>query len=274
MLDSEIKFSIIVPAYNASTTIVACIQSITSQTLSNIEVIVVDDCSTDNTLELVGNMSIDDCRVKKYKTVSNYGGPAGPRNFGIGKAGGRYIAFCDADDIWSPQKLEIQYFLMKKSQASLVCSQVKIFKDLKEVLDFEVFDPADVDFHNLTYAQLLKKDKIATSTCIIDTKYISKERLIFNEDKKYIAVEDYDLWLSLIENNRIKVISVRAVLCFYRQNGAGISSQKIAHSKKVIYMLNQHLKKRKVPFKGLMMLWIVANYILISLVERLKKDRF
>ena len=97
--------SVVLTTYNRADLISETIESILSQTFRNFELIVVDDGSTDNTEEVV--RSYNDERVHYIKT-DNWGGPAKPRNIGIKKAKGEYIAFCDDDDLWLPNKLEVQ----------------------------------------------------------------------------------------------------------------------------------------------------------------------
>ena len=107
--------SVIVPTYNRADLISETIESILNQTYKYFELIIVDDGSTDNTEEVIRKFK--DSRIKYIKT-DNWGGPARPRNTGIKKTKGEYIAFCDDDDIWLPKKLEKQIrvfkFLMKQ----------------------------------------------------------------------------------------------------------------------------------------------------------------
>jgi glycosyltransferase involved in cell wall biosynthesis len=100
-----VSISIIIPAYNRSDTIVYCIQSILNQTYQNFEIILVDDCSTDNTVELTEKLN--DSRIRIIKLDNNSGGQFA-RNTGIKNAQYDWIAFQDSDDEWLPLKLEKQ----------------------------------------------------------------------------------------------------------------------------------------------------------------------
>src|SRR5689334_21674594 len=104
--DSEPLVSVVIPAYNAGSTIKATIISVLNQTLSDIEVLVIDDGSTDNTADIVAAFSDTDKRISIIRSVNQ--GVARARNLGIEKSRGQYIAFVDADDIWHQTKLEKQ----------------------------------------------------------------------------------------------------------------------------------------------------------------------
>ena len=94
--------SIIMPTYNSSKTVLESINSVLNQTYKNWELLITDDCSSDNTIDLIS--SVKDERVRYFKLSAN-GGAGVARNNSIGQATGRYIAFLDSDDLWLPEKL-------------------------------------------------------------------------------------------------------------------------------------------------------------------------
>lgn len=104
--------SIIMPSWNTEKHIAKSIQSVLAQTYENWELIIVDDCSTDNTDEIVAGF--DDLRIKYLKNIQNTGA-ALTRNRALREANGEWIAFLDSDDIWMPEKLEKQVLFMKKN---------------------------------------------------------------------------------------------------------------------------------------------------------------
>ncbi|MGA3171443.1 MAG: glycosyltransferase [Chthoniobacteraceae bacterium] len=108
--------SVIMPCYNHAAFIQAAIDSILRQTHSELELIVVDDCSTDESADLIRTAASVDARVRFHLRSTN-GGVSGARNDGIEMAQGTLIAFCDADDIWLPHKLEFQVELLRRSPA-------------------------------------------------------------------------------------------------------------------------------------------------------------
>ena len=99
------QISVITPCYNAESTIRETIDSVLRQTFKDWELLIIDDCSTDNSAEIIREYSSRDSRIKYFKTEEKSGSPSTPRNIGIDNASGEYIAFLDADDVWLPDKL-------------------------------------------------------------------------------------------------------------------------------------------------------------------------
>lgn len=130
-MNKNISVSVILPAYNSSSFIGETIDSVLNQTFKNFELIVVDDGSTDKTKEIIEEFIKKDERVK-YFYQKNSGGPSKPKNFGISKAKGKYIAFLDHDDIWISDKLEKQLSSFKENKSNnlgIVSCYVKTFED-------------------------------------------------------------------------------------------------------------------------------------------------
>ncbi len=113
--------SVIMPTYNASKYLADSIESILAQTYTNLELIITDDCSTDNTRIILEEYSRKDPRVKVEYLKKNCG-PGIARNKSIERAQGRYIAFCDCDDRWFPEKLEKQIAHMTRKDCALCSS--------------------------------------------------------------------------------------------------------------------------------------------------------
>lgn len=107
--------SVITPCYNGANYIAACIESVLAQTLVNWEMLIVDDCSTDNSAEIILSYVKKDTRIRFFQTNKPSGSPAIPRNIAIDNAKGHYFAFLDCDDLWLPRKLEEQYSYILKS---------------------------------------------------------------------------------------------------------------------------------------------------------------
>lgn len=114
--------SVIIPTYNRANVIKKAIDSVLNQTYENLELIIVDDCSTDNTREIVGD--IDDPRIK-YVCLSKNSGACAARNKGIDMAKGQYIAFQDSDDEWLPSKLEKQLSVFEEHNPDIVFCKLK-----------------------------------------------------------------------------------------------------------------------------------------------------
>ena len=122
------KVSIITPSWNSEKYIEKTIESVQKQTYMNWEMIVVDDCSTDRTVEIVEKISKEDPRVRIIRQEVN-GGAAKARNRSLCEATGRYIAYLDADDIWKPTKLEKQVEFMKANHCGFSCASYEVIDD-------------------------------------------------------------------------------------------------------------------------------------------------
>lgn len=118
-MDNQINLfplvSVIIPCYNARNTIADTINSVLCQTYKNIEVLIIDDCSTDNSYEIINNYAACDTRIRFFKTTTPSGSPAIPRNIGLDNSHGTLIAFLDADDMWLESKLEDQITFMQSN---------------------------------------------------------------------------------------------------------------------------------------------------------------
>ena len=117
--------SIITPTYNSSIFIEETIRSVLNQTYTNWEMLITDDCSSDNTLQIIEAYQAKDERIKVFRLETNSGAGVA-RNISIRKASGKFIAFCDSDDKWLPQKLEKQINFLHKNNQSFTYSSYKV----------------------------------------------------------------------------------------------------------------------------------------------------
>lgn len=185
--------SVIIPTYNRSTWLAEAIQSIQLQAISDIEIIVADDGSTDNTADIVAQFG----QAVIYLRLPHRGQPAATRNAGLRIAQGEFIAFLDSDDLFLPDKLNKQLpILQANPNLGLVYSDGIFFRD----------DPAHPTGHVLTglptlsgdqaFAELLRGNFLAPPVVLIRRACIDAVGL-FDERVDFFAVEDYDLWLRL-----------------------------------------------------------------------------
>lgn len=212
--------SIITPAYNASADIEASIKSAIEQTYSNWEMLITDDCSTDNTREIILRYSNIDPRVILLQNKVN-SGPAEARNNSLNIAKGRYIAFLDSDDLWLPEKLESQIGYMNQKECGFCFTQYRRFVDLDETGRL-----IDVPDKKITYSQLLKGNCIYTSTVLID-KEVSGE---FKMTKTFY--DDYVLWLELLKKG-VHAYGLKKDLMRYRVRKGSVSRNKLNSAKEV-----------------------------------------
>lgn len=157
--------SIIVPVYNAEKVIESTIQSVQQQSFPNWELILVDDCSKDNSAGIIMRLANEDKRIKYHKLAQN-GGAAVARNYGIEKSKGRYLAFLDADDYWCQDKLSKQMELMKEKKSAFVYSAISMVDEDGNYINQHVTVPEMVD-----YKYLLKRTVIATSSVVLDMSH-------------------------------------------------------------------------------------------------------
>lgn len=207
--------SIITPCYNSEEFISQAIDSVISQTYSNWEMIIVDDCSTDNSATIIQEYAKKDIRIRYLKTKCSSGSPTLPRNMGIKEAKGRYIAFLDSDDLWLSNKLMSQIPLFKDDRVGIVYSYYeKMNEDGKKKGRVVKSKPLH------SYKSLLYGNEIGCLTAVIDVSKIGKCYF------QYIGHEDYALWLSILRKGFVAK-NVQQVLGYYRVRKVSVSSNKL-----------------------------------------------
>ena len=207
--------SIITPAYNAAAYIAETIESVLAQTYTNWEMLIANDCSKDNTSEIVQRYAAKDKRIKLINLKQN-SGAAVARNTAIQNAKGRYIAFLDSDDLWKKEKLQKQIQFMQQNGYAFIYSSYEHFKGTKENIQNQVQIPK-----SLNYNQALKGNQIGCLTVMLDKKQISN--IHFTTQKH----EDYILWLNILKQGTI-AYGIQESLALYRTgNSKSISGNKM-----------------------------------------------
>ena len=266
--------SVVIPTFNSKETIEQTIESVLSQSLANVEVIVCDDCSTDTTAEIVDAIRQRDSRVTFSRGDVNFGGPAAPRNRGMTLARGEWIAFLDSDDLWVENKLRIQIATADKIGAEFICAGIEDFwgnirsDDLRAGQETEGSNPM---IEKLTYEQLLQNNTIPTSTVLIKTSVLLENGLKFKADKNLIAVEDYELWLRILSLPLINAVKIRQPLVFYRRAETSISKNKLRMFLKVKRILQQELESRPLGIREMLIFYYLSTYVSKSFYYRLIK---
>lgn len=215
MVQGSILVSIIMPAYNCENYIAEAINSVREQTYTNWELLIIDDCSSDNTLCIIKKFSNLDKRIKIYKNCSNKG-VAYSRNVGIKNSLGKYIAFLDADDVWMPQKMQKQVDIL--STEIQFCFSASYF--INEVSD-KISDKINVPTY-VTFNDLLKQNVIPCSSVVLSKNILKKYS--FENDNLH---EDYLLWLKILKNENITAHSINESLLKYRISSNSKSANKI-----------------------------------------------
>ncbi len=206
--------SIITPTYNSSRYVKETIEAIQAQTYQNWEMLITDDCSSDNSCEIIQQYSAKDPRIKLYKAEKN-GGPGAARNNSIKEAKGRYIAFCDSDDVWLPPKLEIQLALMEEKHAGLIHGAYYECNENLERNTILQVDPV------LTYKSEKHVNQIGALTAMYDTHVVGKIYMPLIRRS-----QDWALWLNVL--NKCKVAyAIEEPLADYRIRPNSNSRNKI-----------------------------------------------
>ena len=218
---SQIPVSIVIPVHNAGKFIDDTIHSVLAQTFSDYEVILVNDASTDSSLELIN----DHAHRENFIIIDlkEPAGAAGARNAGIDASKGRYIAFLDADDLWEPEKLEEQIKFMRKKDCAFSFTGYEFADENGISVDRIVRVPAE-----LKYNQALKNTTIFTSTVMFDTQKTGKE-LIHMPD---VSSEDTATWWKVLKNG-YTAYGLNRPLTLYRRSGGTLSSNKVTAVKRV-----------------------------------------
>lgn len=206
--------SIIIPCYNAAGYIEKTLDSVKNQTFRDFECIVVDDSSSDNTVDLINSAISGDDRFKVFVLNDNSGGPSSPRNFGISCATGRYVSFIDSDDFWELNKLEDQFQYMETNEIQFCCTSYHV-ADASGVV-FSSYVPPFVN----DYYGLLKSNTIGCSTVMI------RRDLLKNLNFPNCGHEDFALWLDVLANG-YKVYGMHSHLVTYRLVPNSLSSDKL-----------------------------------------------
>lgn len=205
--------SVVMPNYNGERFVENAIDSVLYQTYRNLELIVIDDCSTDESLLLIKKKASQDNRIHVLALEKNVG-VANARNVGIQAATGKYIALLDNDDLWTEDKLERQLEIADRGADIVYCSYDFIDENGKAIKKPFIV-PQTTDFNHM-----LSKSVISCSTAFICAKLL-KEHL-FNPDFYH---EDYVLWMELLRMP-VRAEGDRKVLMHYRQSLGSRSNKK------------------------------------------------
>lgn len=215
--------SVVVPVYNASKCISDTIMSVKNQSYSDFELILVDDGSTDNTVEIMKEYECENIHVLS-NTMGK--GAADARNCGISKASGRYIAFLDADDMWLPDKLSKQIDFMQKNKAAFSFTGYEFADENCKGTGIVVKVPPTI-----TYREALKNTTIFTSTVIFDMSILEKEDIYMPK----VVSEDTATWWQVLRT-KTDAFGLNESLTLYRRMGKSLSSNKIEAIRRIWYL--------------------------------------
>ena len=230
--------SVITPTYNCGKFIAQTIESVQSQTYTNWEMIIVDDCSTDNTKSVVAEIASTDDRIK-YFCLDKNSGAAVARTKAMELAKGDYMAFLDSDDIWKPQKLEKQLNYMRKNNINFSCTAYEQIDEENHLLGKVI-----KTVKKTNYNRLLLDCPVGNSTVMYNVENMGKF-VVPNIRKR----NDDALWLQMLKKEKY-IYGMPDVLMEYRVRQNSISSNKLSLIKYhwILYRQVEHLSVLRSSF--------------------------
>ncbi len=255
----NIKVSVITPTFNDEKFIARTIESILNQTHANLELLIVDDCSTDNTIKII--KEYNDHRIRLFVNDKN-SGAAFSRNKAIREATGDYIAFLDGDDFWDVTKIESQLSFMVENNYLFSCTEYYIIDESNNKNGKYVTGPKII-----SHKKFLKMDYIGCLTSMYK-RQIYPDLQIPNDIYKR---NDYALWLKLSERTPCHYLYKK--LAFYRKRSQGSIS---SGSKTKLVSYHKDLFQKLYGF-SLVKAWFFALrnaiYFLLKKISYVKKDK-
>ena len=250
------EVSIIIPYYKKKFFLKETINSILNQTYSNFEVIVIYDDEDNYELSFIKKILK---RLPQYKIIVNKKniGAGLSRNKGILSANGKYIAFCDADDLWHKKKLELQISHMKQKKINFCHTSYRIINNLGKTLGYFKIEK------KLNYNSLLKSCDIATSSVVINKNILNKNFFFSN----FTTKEDYCLWLKIAKKEE-KLYGINNNLLFWRSLNNSLSDsffQKLFDAFKV-YRISE-------KYSIIISIYFVIRLSLFALIKKLDMYR-
>ncbi|MCM1059365.1 MAG: glycosyltransferase [Eubacterium sp.] len=211
--------SVIMAAYNAERTIEQAAKSVLEQTYGNFELLIIDDCSKDNTLSIAEKFRENDDRVRIVRNVKN-SGVSYSRKRGLEEAKGDWIAILDSDDMWAADKLEKQVHLQKETNGDLLYTGSTFMDFDGNRIDRYLHAPREIG-----YRQLLKQNLISNSSALVRKELYSE--YYASGDSMH---EDFAVWLGILKSGRT-AYGVDEPLLIYRLSKTSKSGNKVKSAK-------------------------------------------
>ena len=219
-----VQVSVIVTTFNRKFFLTETLNSILNQTFKDFELIIVDNYSDYNFIAHIN--TFNDKRIRAFQNQNN-GVIAVNRNFGIKKAKGKYLAFCDDDDIWFKEKLDHQINIVRENGCDLVSSNMILFKNnIENIIGVQ----KNRLVNNLN--DLLKQNQINTSSVLVKRT----ELVFFNCDESLVTIEDHALWINLYING-FKFDFINEPMIYYRISDSMSHKNRISQHLRSVYLL-------------------------------------
>lgn len=247
--------SVITASYNCSEFIGETIEAIQAQSYGNWELLVTDDCSTDNSREIVKRYADKDPRIKLLCLDRNQGAGVA-RNNSVRVAKGRFIAFCDSDDRWTPDKLERQLRFMAENGYVLTYTSYDTCDESGRIIGFVECLP------RINYATILRDNGIGCLTAIYDASLIGMH--FMPEIRKR---QDWCLWIDIIKKHGM-AYGLQEPLALYRVRNSSISSNKIELLKHNYSVYHKILRFNSIISLSLLFGYFLPYYFYKKLKQR------
>ena len=221
--------SVIIPAYNNEEYLIKAVESVLNQTYLDYEIIIIDDCSTDNTLSCANDLAARDIRIHVVSNPENIG-VVQSRNKGFNIAKGDYIAFLDSDDIWMPDKLEKQIDLMNSLSLDLCYTAYALINANGNIIGKTSYVP-----ESTSLSQMLRKNVIGCSSVVLRKHITDTVKM-----REGYAHEDYVMWLELLQSG-VRAGGINEPLMLYRKTDQGRSFNKMKAAKGRFYIYRDFL---------------------------------
>lgn len=261
--------SVVIPTYNRASIISETIHSILNQTYSDLEIIVVSDGKSNDTRQIIEGFK--DRRLRYYE-IEHSGRPSVPRNFGMKQAKGQYLAFCDDDDIWMPEKLELQLAkIVEDDRIGLVYAQCLVPNAKGDIVI-----PSQGKEGFVFKELFLTYNFIPNSTVLIKREVIQKVGG-FDEDIRLKAIEDFDLWLRITQQYKVGFID--KIMAVHKYSSDSISKGTLRKLKREyliawkFYYRKEHIGLKLFIKKILSMclrciFWVIYRISLLRFIKR------
>ena len=238
------------PAYNAEKTIAASINSVLSQTYGEWELIVINDASTDTTVQIVHAFAENEPRIQLYTNDKNMG-ISGSRNIGIRQAQSQWVAFLDSDDCWCSSKLQKQLDFMAKTSAKITYTGTAYINEESQLSNYVLRVKKA-----LTYRDLLKANVMSCSSIVVH-----KDLMLRYPFPEGFLHEDYVVWLQILNEVGI-AYGLDEPLLLYRLSGGSKSGNRIKSAKMTFHAY------RKVGYNTFLSLLLTMRYAFHSIPKR------
>jgi len=222
--------TVIMPTYNSMTTVGQSIESVLNQTMSDLELCIIDDGSFDDTYKIISELAKNDSRIKILRNNGNLG-VAAARNKALEISTGKYVAFLDSDDYWEQEKLKKQVALLEKTGGDICFTSYRFINpDGIPLKRAPYIVPIKTDYHGI-----LCENVIGLSTALVRRDALQGIKF----DSRWFH-EDYVLWLDLLRNGKVAV-GLQEVLVTYRTGGRSSNKLNVAKNRWKIYREHEKL---------------------------------